>query len=201
MFSKAPALIAKHFKFVDIDSEIQSRDQKPALEALINAGILYPVYHSSANGLPLNATINEKKFKLLFLDVGLVHHASQLEIDTLLNEELTMINQGALAEQFVGQELLAYGKNYEKSELYYWEREKKGSQAEVDYTIHFGSTIFPIEVKSGTTGHLRSLRVFLDEKKLDIGIRISQHQLSFHDHILSIPLYMIYELPRILASL
>lgn len=201
LFVKAPALIAQRFKFVDVDPEAQSRDQKPALEALTNAGVLYPVYHTSANGLPLNATISEKKFKLLFLDVGLVQHASRIDINTLLNESLILINQGALAEQFVGQELIAYSKNYERPELYYWEREKRGAQAEVDYVIHLGSNIFPIEVKSGTTGRLRSLRVFLDEKKLDIGIRISQHEFGFKDKVLSIPLYMIHELSRILANL
>lgn len=198
IFSKAPSLVAKHFKFVDIDTDVQSRDQKPALEALINSGLLYPVCHTAASGLPLNIATNDKKFKLLFLDVGLVQHASHIDIDTLLSEELILINQGALAEQFVGQELLAYGNNYEKSELYYWEREKKGSQAEVDYIVHFGATVYPIEVKSGATGHLRSLRVFMAEKKSNIGIRISQHQLSLHDHILSIPMYMIFELPRII---
>ncbi len=201
IFSKAPALIGKRVKFSEIDPNIQARDQKPAMTTLSDAGLIYSVYHTSASGLPLNATLNEKKFKILFLDVGLLQHASRIDMYTLLNEDLSFINQGALAEQFVGQELIAYSQNYEKPALYYWEREKSGSQAEVDYVMHCGGQIFPIEVKSVTTGRLKSLRVFMDEKKLKIGIRISPHNLSFYNGILSLPLYMVHELPRILAKL
>ncbi len=198
IFDKIPGIVAKHFKYVEIMPNIQSRDLKPALQALIMAGLVYPVYHTSASGLPLNATINEKKFKTLFLDIGLVNYATELSIDALMHEDLLLINKGALAEQFVGQELLAYKESYKRHHLYYWEREKAGSTSEVDYIINVGSQILPIEVKSGTTGRLKSLQIFLDEKQLDFGIRISLNPLSFENRILSIPLYMISELPRLI---
>ena len=201
IFTKIPSLVGKRLKFSEIDPDIQARDQKPSLMALSNAGLIYPVYHTSASSLPLNATLNEKRFKMLFLDIGLLEHASRIDMYTLLTKDLILINQGALAEQFVGQELIAHSKNYEKPELYYWEREKKGAQAEVDYVMHMNGEIFPVEVKSGTTGRLKSLRLFMNEKKLKIGVRISPQNLSFHDGILSLPLYMIHELPRILAQL
>jgi predicted AAA+ superfamily ATPase len=201
IFRKIPSLVGKRVKFSEIDPDIQAREQKPCLTALSNAGLIYPIYHTSASGLPLNATLNEKKFKMLFLDLGLLEHASRIDMHTLLTEDLILINRGTLAEQFVGQELIAYSQNYEKPELYYWEREKKGAQAEVDYVMQWNGHIFPVEVKSGTTGRLKSLRVFMDEKKLTIGIRISPHNLSFHDGILSLPFYMVHELPRILAQL
>jgi predicted AAA+ superfamily ATPase len=201
IYLKIPALVGKHVKFSHIDPGIQARDQKPALHALSDAGLIYSVTHTSASGLPLNATLNDKIFKLLFLDLGLLQHASRLDIHTLLNDDLISINRGMLAEQFVGQELIAYGKNYEKPELYYWEREKAGSQAEIDYVIQVAGQIFPIEVKSGTSGRLRSLRVFMEEKNLKVGLRISPQPLSFHDGILSIPMYMISEIPRLLEQL
>ncbi len=201
IFTKAPRVIAKHFKYVDIDPDIQARDQKPALEALIKAGILYPVYQTSGNGLPFSAEKNEKKFKLLFLDIGLAKHATGLDTETLFSEKLILLNQGALAEQFVGQELLAYAENYQQAELYHWIRDKRGSQAEVDYLINVGPSIYPVEVKSGATGRMKSLQLFLDEKKLSLGIRISQKPFSLNHRVLSIPFYMIYELPRLLKSL
>lgn len=201
IFAKIPFLVGQRLKFSEIDPNIQARDQKPLLTALSNAGLVYPIYHTSASGLPLNATLNEKKFKMLFLDLGLLGHVSRVDIHTLLTEDLILLNQGALAEQFVGQELIAHSQNYEKPELYYWEREKTGSQAEVDYVLQLNGHIFPVEVKSGTIGRLKSLRVFMSEKKLKIGIRISPHNLSFHDGILSLPFYMLHELPRILAQL
>ncbi len=72
--------------------------------------------------------------------------------------------------------------------------------AEVDFVIQIGSKILPIEVKAGTTGTLKSLAQFLTEKKAPCGIRISQHPLSFHDGILSIPLYLVSQLQRLISS-
>ncbi len=201
IFTRAPGLIAKNFKFVDIAPDIPAREQKPALQALVKAGILYKVMLTNAQGLPFQTGMVEKKFKLLFLDVGLAKQATALDIETLLSQDLILINQGALCEQFVGQEFIAYSENYQEAPLFYWQRDKRGSQAEVDYVINVGPTIYPVEVKSGKTGRLKSLQVFLEEKKLAVGVRISQQTFSFERNILSIPLYMIHELPRLLKNL
>jgi predicted AAA+ superfamily ATPase len=108
------------------------------------------------------------------------------------------INAGAVAEQFAGQELQAYADKYRCPDLFFWARDKKGSVAEVDYVISMGPHIFPVEVKAGRAGTLKSLRLFMQEKKSPLGIRLSQEQLSFNDHILSVPLYMIEQLPRLI---
>ena len=79
-------------------------------------------------------------------------------------------------------------------------REKAGSSAEVDYVVNIEGKIIPIEVKSGATGRLRSLQLFMQEKKQPIGVRISPAPLTFEKGILSLPLYMIAELPRLLKS-
>lgn len=200
LFNKAPGLIAKHFKYVDIDPDISARDQRPPLEALIKSGVIHRVLKTSASGLPLAVGVNPKKFKLLHLDLGLATHAIGLEPTLLMQEHLIHLQSGVLAEQFVGQELIAYSKSFEPSQLFYWERDKASSQAEVDYVMQLGSRILPVEVKSGKTGRLKSLNVFLDEKKLPLGIRISQSQLGFEQRILSIPLYMIDQLPRLVAE-
>jgi predicted AAA+ superfamily ATPase len=63
--------------------------------------------------------------------------------------------RGKLAEQFDAQELLAW----HSSELYYWAREARGSNAEVDYLAVHESKIYPVEVKSGAGGSLRSLHL------------------------------------------
>jgi uncharacterized protein len=111
-----------------------------------------------------------------------------------------LINHGALVEQFVGQELLSIVPGFLPGELYYWAREKPGSQAEVDYVINIDDTILPVEVKSGKTGSLRSIHVFLKKKQLSLGIRLSLKPLALKDNILSVPLYMIHELPRLVRS-
>lgn len=198
VFSRAPTLIGKQIKYSEIDAEMRARDLKPAIEHLTKAGVIQPVYATTAAGLPLSASSNEKKFKLLFLDVGLANRNAGVGINELLNKEILLINQGAIAEQFAGQELLAYHDCYEEAKLYYWFRDVQGSMAEVDYVININSQIIPIEVKSGEKGHLKSLQRLMKEKNLPLGVRISQQPLHYHDNVLSIPFYLIGELQRLI---
>lgn len=199
-FERVPGLVSNHFKYSHISPEHRSKDLKIALDQLVWAGLLYRVFATSASGIPLQAHVKENKLKLLFLDCGLVNCANNFNIQTAWDVELIQINAGNQAEQFVGQELLAYADPHMNSQLYYWERDKKGSMAEIDYVMQVGSQILPIEVKSGTTGSLKSLGQFLFEKKASFGIRISQHPLSFHDKVLSIPFYLINQLSRLVNS-
>lgn len=203
IFEKAPGLIAQHFKFSQIDPQVQSRDLKAAIETLQYAGLIHQIWASQATGLPLNALINPKKYKLLFLDIGLVKASSNLDTELMLRKDLMLVNKGNLAEQYVGQELLALAQPYSAGELYYWERDAPGSSAEVDYVINVGEKIIPIEVKSGKSGTLRSLNYFLQHisSGKPLGIKISMQPLGLHDNILSIPLYMISQLDRLVKEI
>jgi predicted AAA+ superfamily ATPase len=72
------------------------------------------------------------------------------------------------------------------------ERESKSSQAEVDYITQENNKIIPIEVKSGTTGHLKSLHEFLMlHKTTSYALRFSAHNYSSHEKIISYPLYAV----------
>lgn len=200
IFEKAPGMVAQRFRYSAVDPHMKSRDLRLALDDLENAGLLNRAYSTAASGLPLVTHINEKRFKMIFLDVGLVQQASGLEAEVLFQKDLIQVNQGQLAEQFVGQELLAYSQNYSQAKLFYWDRNKPKSTAEVDYVINVGDTIIPIEVKSGKTGSLRSLHYFLDEKELPLGVRVSMKPLSYKNRVLSVPLYMIHELTRLVKQ-
>jgi predicted AAA+ superfamily ATPase len=200
VFTSAPHLIGQQVKYVDFNREYRSRDLKKALELLEKAGVLQRVFATQASGLPLDATLNEKKFKLIYLDVGLANRNSKVDINTLLQQEIDLINSGHITEQFVGQELLAYSPIEEEPQLYYWNRDKVGSQAEVDFVMTYRDKIIPIEVKAGVTGRLKSLRIFMEEKKSILGVRISQKPLQYVNGILSVPYYLISELPRLLEG-
>jgi hypothetical protein len=200
-FERAPSVVAKHFKFSKISQDIRSKDLRIALDQLCSAGLVSRVHATDASGVPLRFRMKENKFKLLFLDIGLLQRAHQVDSKEFLEKDLIQINEGALAEQFVGQELLACAKFTEEKRLYFWEREARGSSAEVDYVVNLESKIVPIEVKSSSTGRLRSLRRFMEEKKCEIGVQISEAPLTFEKGILSIPFYMIHELPRLLKEI
>jgi uncharacterized protein len=198
LFEAAPRLVGQHFKYSKIQPHAQSRDYIESLDVLSRTGILHRIFANSASGIPLEAQVLEKKFKLLFMDIGLLPQAQFSILDA---EDLTLVNGGDLAEQFVGQELVAYEQAYLKPKLYYWEREKKNAEAEVDYVIQVDAHIIPVEVKSGKKGKLKSLYQFIKEKKSPLGIRISQAPLSLSDSVLSIPFYMIAEIPRLVRQI
>lgn len=197
VFEKAPYLVGEHVKYSKIDPHVDARALRTAMELLNRAGLIHRIFCSSASGIPLGAQINEKKQKLLFLDVGLQNSRLNVPLDFLSQEDLVIVHAGALAEQFVGQELIAYANPYYTSELFYWEREKMGSEAEVDYVLELEGKIIPLEVKSGKGGKIRSLRQFMLEKQSLLGIQLSQAPLSCQERISNIPLYMISEIPRL----
>lgn len=200
MMDKSSHLIATSFKYTQIDPEIASRDLKNALFLLSDAGIFHRILKNSASGIPLKAFSKEQGFKLLFLDIGLLVKEAQIDPKLLLDAQFLLANRGQLAEQWVGQELLVASDVYEMAQLYYWARDKKGSIAEVDYIAVFNNQIVPIEVKAGKTGRLKSLKIFLDEKQLSIGIRVSQQSLSYENNILSLPFYLVSEMSRLYSE-
>lgn len=201
LFEGIPYQIGQHFKYSDIDPHLKSRELKVALEQLERAGLIHLIFSTSASGIPLASQIKPNKFKTLFLDIGLVGRSLQVSPELMLPSDLIHIHRGALGEQFVGQELLAYSDSYREEKLFFWEREKKPSSAQVDYIISLNQHIIPIEVKAGAQGHLKSLFQFMKEKESPLGIRISMQPLSYKDKILSIPFYMMEQVPRLVLSL
>lgn len=200
VYNKTPGLVGNQIKYVNLSPDMDSRYLKDAILDLKKAGVIFPIYSTAAAGLPLLTHLNEKRFKLLFLDVGLMKRAAKLDIDLLFTQDLMLLDRGAIAEQFVGQELLAYQDPFDEPQLYYWSREDKNSAAEVDYVLNFDSTITGIEVKAGKTGTLRSLHLLMKEKELPTGVRISTLKLQMNDNILSVPFYLISQLKRLLDT-
>lgn len=165
---------------------------KEALELLFMAGLAYPVYHTAANGLPLGAQIDPKKFKVLLYDTGIFQHILGLNIrEYLVVEEMDVVNKGSLAEIYAGLELMKASSIFDKPQLFYWHRQERGSNAEVDFVIRQGSEIVPVEIKSGYSGKMQSMRLFMKEKNLSRGIRSSLENFGRDGNIEIVPLYAI----------
>lgn len=191
VFNAVPAMIGRKFVYARVDDTIKSRDLKEAVSLLEQAGIIYKAKPSNGSGLPIAANAKENYFKLIFLDVGLVHALSGLTSELITEKDYTDVYKGAIAEQFVGQELLAYSNCHVKAQLYYWVREARGSGAEVDYLAVFGSDITPIEVKSGSKGRAKSLKMYIEKYKPINAYKISQARFNNDDQIIDFPLYAI----------
>lgn len=201
LFLKAPALISQQFKYSKINPDVRSRDMKMALQALIDAGLLRRVAYHNAAGVPLVASTNTKSFKTLLLDIGLVRTALRIPPAELLQSSAPLINQGALSEQLVGQELIAYESPFLHPQLYFWKRDKVGSQAEIDYLFQYQHELIPVEVKAGKTGRLKSLQWFMQEKQSRFGVKVSDQPLNLDRNVLEIPFYLVGELDRLISQL
>ena len=176
VFRKLPSSVGKKIKYVNLSQDHRSVQVKAVLELLQLAGLCHLVYRTAAHGIPLGAEADESHYKVIFLDVGLMHHILGLRIHDSTSftsfEMLMTVMEGAVAEQFVGQEFIAHHAHFEKKQLYYWHREAKNSNAEVDYIDTWGERIIPCEVKAGSGSTLKSLQVFLSERKVDGAYRL-----------------------------
>ncbi|HZL64856.1 MAG TPA: AAA family ATPase [Thermoleophilia bacterium] len=133
---------------------------KNAFTLLERAQVVHRVAAVKHVGLPLGAGTSSRRFKAIMVDLSLLHRLSQAPMDSAFAaSDLLGIYRGGLAEQFVGQELLAAGDR----ELHYWSRAAKSSTAEVDYLASIHDRIAPVEVKSGAAGRLRSMHQLLLE--------------------------------------
>ena len=174
------------------------RQVKESVELLQKAGLVISIVHTSANGIPLGAQINSKKQKFMLFDTGIFQRLLGLELSNILfNNNFSVVNKGFIAEQMVGLELLKASPSYDQAQLYYWHREAKKSYAEVDYIIQRNEKVIPVEVKSGTSGKMQSLYLFLKEKQLEYGVRTSLENFEQYDKIKVYPLYAVENLIKV----
>jgi predicted AAA+ superfamily ATPase len=132
---------------------------------------------------------------MFLFDTGLFQQALGLDISQIfVTNDFKTVNRGALAEIFVGLELVKNSSCYSKFPLYYWQREKSQSNAQVDFLLQRGEQILPIEVKSGTQGAMQSLRLFMKEKRIETGIRTSLENFAQYENINVYPMYAISNL-------
>ncbi len=158
VFTSLSQHIGKQIKYARLGEGYSNPTLKKAFDALCLAQVARRIPSVDPSGLPLGATASAKLFKALMLDIGLMRYLSGMPNDIeYAKSDLLAIYRGAMAEQFVGQEMLVS----QQGALYYWERQAKSSSAEVDYLAVLNGKIHPVEVKSGATGSLRSLHLFL----------------------------------------
>lgn len=201
--------VGRKLKYVNVSREEQAIEVRRATELLAQSRVIQVVYHTSANGLPLGAERDERPFKPMFLDVGLVNRICGLDLVGV--EDLITVNEGTLAEQFVGQQLLCAALPFEDPQLFYWVREARNANAELDFVISRHQDILPVEVKAGKTGRLRSVFQFLGDKNRRRAVRFHLRPPVLEDlklpggdvrmvQLLSLPLYLAGQLDRFLVE-
>lgn len=213
VFDYIPSAIGEKFKYVKVDPHTGAREIRKAFELLLKAQVIRRACHTDGSGLPLRATMNERVFKPFFLDCGLVNHmcgVRRITVESLTNSKF--IKEGKLAEQFIAQHLHCLSPINVSYPFTYWLREGRSANAEVDFLVQLGETVVPIEVKAGKSGSLKSLLQFMYQKKSSRAVRFDlnipsrqdvRHQIRQAESsktvsfsLLSLPLYLIEQLPR-----
>ena len=179
------------FVYSHVEGGYRADDVKAALSLLCDAGIIKLVQHSSGNGIPLGAEINDKFRKYYYLDTGLQLRILDLELGgarettelILVGAAGELVNKGDIAEQFACWEQLKYQSPRLQHDLYYWQNLENGTTSEVDFLIARNMKVLPIEIKSETGGKMKSLREFMRRKHLTDAIRSSLENFSQFDYV------------------
>ena len=188
------------------NSAYRSREVGEALRTLERAMLVHLLYPVTGHELPLLP--NKKRSpRLLFLDVGLMNYRARLQASLLEVADLNDLYRGRIAEQIVGQELLARSSRRLEPPVF-WVREKNQSQAEVDYVVPFNGQVIPVEVKSGPSGRLRSLHQYVEQSGCPTALRLYAGPLRVDAletpvghpfRLLSLPYFLAAQVERYLA--
>lgn len=190
-------------------SNYTSKEVHEAMEVMQKAFLLnldYPVTSVKAPPVPAQA----RQPKLVWVDMGIMNFSVDIQTEYLQNSSLMDVWKGHAAEQIVAQELrVVLDRNY-RNEQFYWVRDKKGSNAEVDFVWQHNSSLLPIEVKSGTNAHLRSLHSFMSLPDApELAVRVWPGEYSVDDvvsptghpfRLINVPFYYVGVLDKVLEA-
>jgi predicted AAA+ superfamily ATPase len=175
-------------------SSYKAREMGEAFRTLEKTMLLELVYPTTNTTLPMTSDLKRSP-KLIWVDTGLVNYVADIQKEIFGAKDILDVWRGDIAEQIVAQELIANDFNV-STKRKYWMRDKKGSDAEMDFIIQNDSRIVPIEVKSGHNAKLKSLQTFMANSPAEIAIRIWSQAFSIDEITLpSGKKYRLYNVP------
>ncbi len=185
----------KKFKYSDVRKGGRASAFEQSIEWLRETGLIHLAQQISTPKLPLSGYADRSKFKIYLLDTGLLGAMLQLSSDMILQpSQLYTEYNGAFIENFVAQEF----KSLRNQDLFYWTSD---SAAEVDFVVVQNNQIYPIEVKSGTSRTLKSLRSYAKKYNPAYIFRFSPRNFTRDDDFVNVPLYAIFLFESTLNSL
>lgn len=188
------------------NSSYRSREMGECLRILEKALLIQLLYPNTSATLPFQPDL-KKSPRLQILDTGMLNHFVGIQKEILESEDMSSIYKGTMIKHLTGQELLATKYNI-LSELYFWAKDKKSSSAEVDFVISFEGKVIPIETKSGKSGRMKSLHIYMDTAPHDLAVRFYAGQLSISEvktphnkkyFLLNLPYYAVSQIEAYLT--
>ncbi len=171
LMDTAPLYLDERVKFQGFgNSNYRSREVGEAFRTLDEAKIVRLIYPTTDLNPPLKADL-KKAPRLQFLDTGLVNYSLDIQAEMLAMDDLNSAYKGAVIPHLVTQELISV-QSITAHTPNFWVREKTQSNAEVDLLYAYGKLVIPIEIKSGSTGSLKSLHQFIEAADHPYAIRM-----------------------------
>ena len=152
------------------NSSFPSRSVSTSLKTLTKALLIHLTYPTTQLTNPFFPDYKRSP-RLQVLDTGMLNYFSGVQQEAFMSDDLTNVYKGQLIEHLVGQELTSISDNFLEP-LHFWVREKKGSNAEIDYLLPTPNGMIPIEVKSGAIGHLKSLIQYMETSSATLAVRL-----------------------------
>ena len=190
IWDSVPVQLAKDnnkFVFSHVKAGKRSAELEDALQWLRDAGLISQLFLVEKPELPLSGFANQTYFKVYVSDVGLLRTRSGLSPETILHEtDMYMRYKGAIAENYVLNELLSIGK-----EPYFW---RSGNTAEVDFIYEDNGRLIPVEVKAADNTQAKSYKQFCKKYSPESGVKLSEKNIAENmceqTRTISLPLYM-----------
>ncbi|MDO4500258.1 MAG: ATP-binding protein [Erysipelotrichaceae bacterium] len=198
IWNSIPSQLAKEnkkFLYKVVKEGARAREYEDALQWLVNAGLIYKIYRSSAPKVPVSAYDDLAAFKLYLSDVGLLRSLANLSPSIFGEENKIFVEfKGSLTENFVLQSLINLYGNVPR----YWSQ--INPSYEVDFLVQRENDIIPIEVKADKNVSGKSLNKFKELFNEDVKLRVrySLKNLKLDNDVLNIPLFMIDQTDKLI---
>ncbi len=174
----------KKFIYGDIQKGARAKDFEPALEWLIDAGLVYKVSRVRKAGIPLKFYEDFSAFKLFLIDHGLMGAMTDAPIsEILIGSKVFEEYKGTFTEQYVLEQL----KCYVRGDIFFFNSES--TKLELDFLIQDDSVLVPVEVKAEENLRSKSLSQFYKDNENTRPVRLSMSPYRKQDWMTNIPLY------------
>lgn len=177
----------RRFIFTQLDKELKFDRYENSFLWLKDAAVAIPIYIAKKPKAPLILSKSKNQFKLFMSDVGLLTSSYP---DYISKELLNMnpeyeINNGALFENFIAQELVSMN-----IQPYYFKSKNIG---EIDFLIEYDNQVIPLEIKSGKDYKIhKALDNLLNTREYSIkkAYILSPSNIEIDDKNIYLPIYM-----------
>ena len=199
VYRSIPAQLAKEnkkFQFNKVAKNARSREYSGCIDWLKDAGIIMECNCLQFPELPLKGNIEESKYKLYYMDTGLLISSldEEAQEDLRVNKNLG-VYKGALYENFVAEAFVKQGLG-----LYYYKKEN--ASLEEDFFVRTQNALVPVEVKANSNQSKALSALISNERYQDIsfGIKLGDVNVGYANRIYTFPYFCAFKLKEYLKK-